>query len=305
MTVTKPPRVAPGDEIRIVAPASHFDRASFDRGVEIVKSLGWRPTWRDDLFATHRYLAGDDARRAAELAEAFADPKVKAIWCARGGYGTPRILDMLDWVRIVRSPKALIGFSDVTALLLALASHGMVGFHGPMISGRMAEKGLGAREKETLVACLGSTRPLGAWGEGRTVVAGVAEGKLVGGTLSMICAVLGTPFAAPSLFEGAILFLEDVGEKPFRLDRMMTQLALAGILERVAGVALGRFDGCVNPADPSVDGAKLVEELAAAAGKPTLAGLPFGHGGENRTLPVGVRARIADGTLSILEGAVG
>lgn len=282
--------------MRVVAPASCFERERFDRGLEVWKKLGFRVSWREDLFARDRYLAGSDERRAAELAEAFAMPDVKGVVCMRGGYGTPRILERLDFGALVKSPKVFLGFSDITALHFGFRTAGLGTFHGPNFGGL---DGASPAEVDSLLRTVGDPKPAGLFAEGRTVTKGTAEGPLLGGTLSMIGAVLGSRFV-PS-FEGAILFLEDTGEKAFRLDRVLTQLGLAGILGAAAGIAIGRFSkGEAPPLDPEA----TVEAIVKATGKPAIAGLPFGHEGENRTLPIGVRARIEDGRLTILEGAV-
>ena len=298
----RPPALRPGDQIRVIAPASPFDKLRFKKGVAVFEDLGFKVVWREDVFESERYLAGTDARRAAEIAEAFADPATKGIVCARGGYGTPRILPSLDFKKLSATPKVLVGFSDITALLLAMHTNGLVGFHGPNVTGRISEVGLDVDEKKSFLRTVGSPEPAGTVANGRTVVEGRAEGPLLGGNLAMVTALLGTKYSPD--YKGAILFLEDVGEKPFRLDRMMTHLKLAGVLDAVAGFALGRFSKCVNDADSSVIGGEVVAAIAGATGKPCLVDLPFGHDGENRTLPLGVRARIANGTLEILEAAV-
>lgn len=299
----RPPALRPGDLVRVIAPASPFDRGRFDKGVHVLEELGYRVAWRPDVFATEGYLAGDDERRAQELAGAFADPEARAIVCARGGYGTPRILPRIDFAALVKHPKVFVGFSDVTALLLAFHRAGMVTFHGPMATGRMAVgSGLTREEVGSFVRTVSGAEPAGVVGEGRVLVPGAAEGPLVGGNLALVAALLGTPWAP--LTEGAILFLEEVGEKPYRIDRMLTQLELAGALERIAGLCFGRFSGCENPADPAQRVDDLLAATARRLGKPALACLPFGHDGENRTLPVGVRARIAGGVLEVIEPAV-
>lgn len=305
----RPPALVRGDRVRVIAPASPFDRARFEKGVAALRAMGWEPVWREDLFDTESWLAGSDERRAAELVEAFEDPETKGIFCARGGYGSPRILPRLDLPRLARTPKVLVGFSDVTALLLAFhAQAGMVGFHGPLVTGRMAEPGLEERERDSLARTVGRSAPAGVVGGGVVLMPGSVEGPLLGGNLALVTALLGTRWSPD--YTGAILFLEDVGEKPYRIDRMWTQLVLAGVIERVAGIALGRFSGCENPADPSQDVASWFARAAREAGKPCLWGLPFGHDGENNTLPVGVRARIeapaggTPGALSVTEAAV-
>ena len=298
----KPPALRRGDLVRVIAPASPFDRGRFDKGVKVLEDLGFRVAWRPDVFSATGYVAGDDERRAKELVEAFADRETKGIVCARGGYGTPRILSRLDFAALVRSPKVFVGFSDVTALLLAFHRAGMVTFHGPMATGRMSEAEFSKEDADSFVRAVGEDKGSGAVGEGRVLVPGDAEGPLLGGNLAMVTALMGTPWAP--IAKGAIVFLEDVGEKPYRVDRMLMQLELAGVLGDAAGIAFGRFSGCENPADPAQKVDDVIAAIAKRIGKPAIAGLPFGHGGENRTLPLGVRARSSGGGLSVLAAAV-
>jgi muramoyltetrapeptide carboxypeptidase len=298
----RPPALREGDLVRVIAPASPFDRGRFDKGVRVLEELGFRVSWRPDVFTSAAYLAGDDERRAQELTEAFDDPQVRGIVCARGGYGTPRLLARLDFAALAKNPKVFVGFSDVTALLLAFHRAGLVTFHGPMTTGRMSEAAFSREDKDSFAKTVGEAKPPGVVGEGRVLVPGDAEGPLVGGNLALVAALCGTPWAP--LAQGAILFLEDVGEKPYRIDRRLTPLEHAGVLGAAAGIAFGRFSGCENPADPSQKVDDLLVAFAKKIGKPAVAGLPFGHDGENRTLPVGVRARLSNGVLSVIEPAV-
>lgn len=299
----RPPHLKRGDLVRIIAPASHFDRERFNRGVRVLEQeLGFRTAWRDDLFTQQRFLAGDDSRRAAELHDAFNDSEARAVFCARGGYGSARILRRLDSAVFRDHPKVLMGFSDVTALLLWMQRHaGLVVFHGPMVTGRMSD-GLSDADRDALIRTLSRPEPAGLLGQGATLVEGEAEGPLVGGSLAMLAAGVGTPYEPDT--EGSILFLEDVGEKPYRLDRMLRQLLQAGLLDDVAGLALGDFVGCDNPADPENDAAAILEDFARELAVPCVAQLPFGHGESNRVVPLGVRARLGDGALTVLEAAV-
>jgi muramoyltetrapeptide carboxypeptidase len=296
----KPRALRPGGTIGVVAPASAVDPEKLAAGEDRWRKAGFRVVRRDDLLAKCRYLAGDDARRAAELMQMIADPQVEAIVCARGGYGSPRILPRLDPALVRAARKPLIGFSDVTALLLWQRRHaGLMGFHGPML-----DRGgdLSDEEMEAIVAALeGSGAPpvlRGVPGAGRR-----AEGRLVGGSLSMLAASLGTRWEVDT--RGAILLLEDVGERPYRIDRMLEQLRQAGKLDRAVGIGLGRFDRCDEP-DGSVGVDDVLRETLDALGVPWVAGLPFGHGAPNLPWPVGARARLdgARGELHILERGV-
>ncbi|MEB2344037.1 MAG: LD-carboxypeptidase [Deltaproteobacteria bacterium] len=291
----KPHALRPGAAIGIAAPAAAVDPETLAAGEERWRQAGFAVVRRGDLLARHRYLAGDDARRAAELMELVADPRVGAIVCARGGYGTPRILDRLDAAAVRAARKPLVGFSDVTALLLwQRRAAGLVGFHGPML-----DRGGDLRDEElaALVAALGGGGPARPAWKGAAGGGGCAEGRLTGGSLTMVVASLGTPWEIDT--RGALLLLEDVGERPYRLDRLLAQLRSAGKLARVAGIGLGRFERCDEP-DGSVSAWEVLREVVEELGVPWVAGLPFGHGAPNLPWPVGARARL-DGTRAELQ----
>jgi muramoyltetrapeptide carboxypeptidase len=249
---------------------------------------------RPDLAARARYLAGDDTRRLEEWREAVADPEARAIFCARGGYGAMRILPGIDPAPLLARPKLLVGFSDVTAIHAALNRAGLATVHGPVLTqlGRAPEEAI--RHLEALL--LGEAPRAGAWeppapgaglvGTG-TIRPGRARGPLLGGSLAILAHLAGTPFL-PSL-DGAILLLEDVGEKPYRLDRYLTQLRLSGALDRVAGVAVGQLTQCD---EPGLRGADVVRELVAALGVPAVEGFPAGHEDANFAVPLGARATL-------------
>jgi muramoyltetrapeptide carboxypeptidase len=278
-----------------VAPSSPFDPAAFERGLAVLSGrFGLLPRTRADLTARRAYLAGDDARRAEEWREAVSDPEAKAIFCARGGYGAARILPAVDPAPLLARPKVLVGFSDVTAIHAVLNRAGLATVHGPVVTqlGRAPEDAV--RHLEAILF-EDPPRP-GAWGAPapgagvvaeRTVVPGRASGPLLGGTLMILAHLAGTPFA-PWL-DGAILLLEDVGEKPYRLDRCLTQLRQAGWLDRLAGIAIGQFTGCD---DGAVLAADVLREAAAAAGVPTIEGLQVGHVDGNLAVPLGARATL-------------
>ena len=301
MTALRKPRALPrGGTIGIAAPASAVDLDALAAGEKRWREAGFTVVRRDDLLAKRRYLAGDDARRAAELAELWSDARVDAIVCARGGWGCHRIIDRLDASAARDAAKPLVGYSDVTTLLLwQWRFAGLAGLHGPML-----ERALGDDEFGALVEMLTGTERLpveraGTGGAGATV-----EGPLVGGSLSLIAASLGTPWAIDA--SGAILLLEDRGERPYRVDRLLEQLRCAGVFERVAGVGFGYFEGCDEP-DGSITAREILREAVARIGVPWVEGLPFGHAAPNLAWPFGVRARL-DGdraTLQILERGVG
>jgi muramoyltetrapeptide carboxypeptidase len=292
--VILPPPLRPGDTVRVVAPSSPFDPAALERGLEVLTGrFGLRPRMRSDLSARRGYLAGDDARRADEWREAVEDPEARAIFCARGGYGAMRILAAVDPAPLLARPKALVGFSDVTAFHAVLNRAGLATVHGPVVTqlGRAPEDAL-----RHLEAVLGGAPRAGPWelpapGAGlvasRTVRAGRASGPILGGTLTILAHLAGTPFA-PRL-DGAILFLEDVGEKPYRIDRCLTQLRLAGALDGVAGVAVGQLTGCDDGGQLAAD---VVREAALALGVPAIEGVPAGHEDANFAIPLGARGTV-------------
>lgn len=294
-----PPALQPRDRVAVIAPASAFDRASFEAGLALIGAR-YRAEYGPGLFERHRYLAGDDARRLSELTAALADPDIRAVFCARGGYGSMRLLARLAAAGAPDPPKLLVGFSDITALHLWLQAHGRISVHGPVLTqlGRLPPATC-----ERLFGLLESTSPAPALSGTLTHVGGVAEGPLLGGNLSVVTRLLGTPFM-PAL-DGAILLLEDQGERPYRLDRMWTHLQLAGVFERVRGIVLGSFTGC-EERDAPYSSAEVLRELALATGLPCAGGFPIGHGDLNEPVPLGVRVRLdADArSLVFLEAAV-
>jgi len=293
------PGLKPGARVAVIAPASAFDRPSFESGLELIRAR-YQVHYQPAIFERHRYLAGSDARRLAELTEALRDPAIQGVFCARGGYGATRLLLKLAQLPPPGEGKLLVGFSDITALHLWLQSLAIMSIHGPVLT-QLAQ--LPAATRERLFALLESPSPAPALHATDTYVAGVAEGPLLGGTLSVVTRLLGTPYL-PSL-EGAILLLEDVGERPYRLDRMWTHLELAGVFRQIRGIALGSFTQC-EERDADYAAADVLRELAAATGLPCAAGFPIGHGAMNEPVPLGARARL-DATarsLTFLEAAV-
>jgi muramoyltetrapeptide carboxypeptidase len=303
----KPLAVRPGDTVAVVAPAGPFDRASLETGVAVIGDR-YRVRYDERIFSRRRYLAGNDDARFAELTGAFGDPEVKAVFCARGGYGAMRLLPRLGaWMAEAtaagnRIPgKPLIGFSDITALHQWLQSNGLVSIHAPVLTqlGRLP-----AGSSERLISLLESASPAEPLVGTETYVGGTAEGTLLGGNLSVFTRLLGTPFM-PDL-QGAVLVFEDLSEQPYRLDRMWTHLELAGVFRKVNGIVLGQFLGC-EPRDGGFTAGEVLRDLAAATGLPCAAGFPVGHGDDvNEAVPLGVRVRLdADAKrLSFLEPAV-
>lgn len=279
----KPPRLGPGSVIGIAAPAGPFEPAALSRGVEVLRAMDFEVVVPDDLFAANGYLAGTDAHRADVLNRLFFDPGIDAIMCARGGYGSLRILPLLDYTRLAAQPKVLIGFSDITALLTAVTSRcGLITFHGPVVT-TLAD----ASEKTVagLREAVASGRPLTVRSEGaRALRPGSASGPVCGGNLTTLCHLVGTPFA-PRL-RNRVVFLEDRGEAPYRIDRMLVHMRTAGCFDGIKGLVLGSFDGCGTPAEIL----KIVEDVFQEVEFPILAGVESGHTEPNLTLPLGARA---------------
>ena len=298
--VQKPPRLRPADRVSIVAPAGPFDRESFEAGFDVL-ARRYEPVFDPGISSKARYLAGDDDRRLAELHQALRDDRTRAVFCARGGYGAMRLLRRLHLDDA--PPKPLIGFSDITSLHLALLARGRASIHGPVLT-QLAKQPPDSLER--LFTLLESDQPAPPLPGTRSLVPGRVRGRLIGGNLSVLTRLLGTPYL-PDL-RGALLFIEDVGERPYRLDRMWTHLDLAGVFARdtgVAGIVLGEFTTCLEPsADYTPD--TILEELARATNLPCAAGFLFGHDDINHSLPHGCLAELdasttSPPTLSFLE----
>jgi muramoyltetrapeptide carboxypeptidase len=286
----KPRAIGPGARIGIAAPGGPVDPGKLEQGEAVLRGAGFEPVRRDDLLARRGYLAGDDARRAGELMAFVEDPRVDAVVCARGGYGCCRILDALDAAAVRAARKPLVGYSDVTALLLwQRRVAGLVGFHGPMLEhgAELAPAALDSLVDELTGA---APRPMVLQGIGRG--GGCAEGRLIGGNLVLVTASLGTRWELNA--RGAILLIEEVGEYPYRIDRMLQQLRGAGKLEHLVGVGVGDLSSCVDERFPEPSAEQVIEEIVAPLGVPLVIGLPIGHLKANRTWPVGARA-IIDG----------
>ncbi|HVL78650.1 MAG TPA: LD-carboxypeptidase [Sphingomicrobium sp.] len=312
----KPPRLRRGDTVGIVKPASFLaDDFDLQIAMEAIAAMGLVPKPAPHLRARHGYLAGSDESRAADLNAMYSDPSVRAVFAVRGGWGSARILPHLDFDLIRANPKLLIGFSDITALHMAFAARaGFPTIHGPNASsmwGKLswnAFKDLVFDGKAPLYRNPQATddRLVQRNWRTQTIRPGKAAGPLLGGNLTVLTALMGTPYL-PS-FDGAILFLEDVDEAEYRVDRMLTQLALAGVLRRVAGVVFGQCTNC-RAAGPSYGGFTLSQVLrqhVEPLGVPAYQGALIGHIDDQFSIPVGVRAEIdaSAGTIRILEPAV-
>ena len=289
----RPPRLRPGDLVAVPAPAGPVDPSRLERGVAVLR--GWGLDVRVDEPAAHAlpWLAGSDQDRADRLAAAWTDPDVRAVWTARGGYGTQRILDLLDWDAMAgAAPKLLAGFSDVTALHQAFASRlGLATLHAAGVAGLGDDDPATVEETRRLVLSGGPVTLHGAPDPG----GGTAEGVLVGGNLTLLATSVGTALVHPAA--GGIVLLEDVGEQPYRLDRSLTQLLRAGWFDDVRAVALGAFTDCGDAEHVTA----LLHDRLAPLGVPVLHGLPVGHVPANHPLLLGARATVdlATGTLTL------
>jgi muramoyltetrapeptide carboxypeptidase len=307
----KPAVLKPGDTIGIIATSGPVNLEALERGINTFEEWGLRVKVHPGVPERRGYLAGSDAGRASALNEFFADPEVRAIVCARGGYGAPRILNLVDFEVIRRNPKIFCGFSDITALHLALARKvDLVTFHSPM--GEVhREEGMLPFNAGWLRKALTESVPLGeitSPPDGprvRTLVGGRVTAPIVGGNLSLIAALMGTPYEVDT--RGKILLLEDIDEAPYRMDRMLMQLHLAGKLQEATGFLFGESVDCEGPKDgkPSLTLVEILEDLLVPLHKPLVYGFPCGHGDFRATVPFGVRATLdADrGTLTIEEAA--
>jgi muramoyltetrapeptide carboxypeptidase len=312
----KPPKLIQGNRVALVAPAGPLlEKDDLTRAEALCRALGYDPVLGKSAYARHGYLAGTDQERLADLNSALADPSIDALWCIRGGYGSIRLLGEVNYAALAHQPKALIGFSDITLLLNAFTRlTGVVTFHGPVARSSMPafsrwhfERVLSRAEVPGRLARMPAAPDVLIPQEDRIVTlrGGIAEGRLAGGNLTLLQCLIGTPYF-PDL-DGAILFLEDVGEDLYRVDRMLAHLRLVGALRRLSGVLIGRFT-CLERSGR--DGALGFDEVLASyfgpLGIPVAYGFPIGHIDAQWTLPLGILARLdADaGEVELLESAV-
>ncbi|MDW3196938.1 MAG: LD-carboxypeptidase [Cytophagales bacterium] len=302
----KPPALKKGGTVGLVTPASSLTRSAFEKTLANIETLGFKVKYSDNLRVTRGFLSGTDAQRLTDLHEMFENGEVDAIICARGGYGSARLLPNLQADLIKRNAKPLVGYSDITALhQFIYAKTGLVTFHGPV--GASDYNDFTRDYMEDLVM-KGKKIKIQA-DEPQVIVPGEAEGQLVGGNLSLLASLVGTPYQMT--YEGHILFIEEIGESTYRVDRMLTQLVQSGALKGVKGIALGYFTNCdAKPGDrgyeQSISLMEVFKDQFEDLGVPVLAGLPFGHEEHNATLPVGVRAKLdtSKGSIKTLEAAV-
>lgn len=300
----RPPPLRAGARVALVAPAGPLrGEEDLRRAVENARSFGWEPVVGEHALARCGYLAGADRERLHDLNAALATETIDGIWCLRGGYGAMRLLEHVDYDAMRRRPKVLLGYSDITALHAAMATRAnVITYHGPT-----ARAALTPFSRASLERALRGDDPCGVAPDARPLVGGRARGPLAGGNLALLCALCGTPYA-PTL-EGAILVMEDVNEAVYRVDRMLSQLHLSGMLARCAGIIFGRFTDVPTDAPEEATGARTLDdvlsETAARAGVPCITGAPVGHIDDQWTLPLGATAELdADArTLRVISEA--
>jgi muramoyltetrapeptide carboxypeptidase len=308
LKLVKPRALRPGDTVGVVAPASNIKRADLEAGCEALRRAGYIPVYCDSILEQDLYFAGSVKRRAGELEEMFVREDVRAIVCARGGYGANYLLNALDLKKISGHPKLFVGYSDITALLTYFHDvEGLVTFHGPM-----AAKDWAHEDGVDLPSWQAAVSSATAWDvplnpNVSALVDGEAEGVLYGGCLSILAASLGTPYEIKT--EGTILFLEDLATKPYQIDRMLMQLKLGGHLDHVRGIVFGEMLDCVQSANQGYTLQDVVTRIVGDLGAPVAFGVKSGHvKSSNITLPFGVSAKLTVRTgqvaLRVLESAV-
>lgn len=308
----KPKAITNGATIGVISPAScPPDEEKFRRGIDYLKKLGYKVVESKHVLDNHGYLAGKDEDRVDDFNLMFRDPQVDAIFCSRGGYGTPRIINQVDFEAIKNNPKIFVGYSDITTLNLAIwQKTGLMSFSGPMVAVEMG-KGIDSFTERSFWQALKSVEPLGTLKNPpdnpiKIIKPGKVNGKLLGGCLSLINVVLGTPYCPD--FAGAILFIEDIDEEPYRIDRHLAQLRMAGILEQVSGIVLGKFVDCVpsEPEKPNLELEQISEDYFKDLDIPIISNFAYGHVPVKHTMPIGIQAELDtdQGGLIINESAV-
>ncbi len=300
----RPQALKPGDTLAIISPAGPSSVEDMDAGIAYIESVGLRPKVMPHARNKHYYLAGEDSHRLADLHAAFADPQVQGILAARGGYGCMRLLPQINWDLIQANPKVFIGFSDLTSLLLPIYQRtGLIGFHGPMLTSNLIEGDTYSQDALWKQVMAQVTYPYTVPNNAPYTCfkSGVAEGPLVGGNLSLLSGLCGTPYQPQT--QGAILFIEDWHEQFYSLDRQFTQLKLAGMFEGIAGLLLCDFTEIEIEADWNYSLTALLQDLTSFLSVPVGYGFSVGHGDQTATFPIGALARFeaASGHLQILS----
>ena len=284
-TLIVPPFLRPGDTIGIATPASPYQAEAFQKGIHLLKQWGFQVALGRKSIGRKGYLAGTDRERAEELMGLFTNPEIQAILCSRGGYGTMRLLEYLDFKIIKDHPKLFMGFSDVTVLLMALwEKAGLMAFHGPMVTSLSKLKTSSLNRVQATLK--GHYQVQLSLDKNRAFLPGSARGALIGGNLTLLAHLIGTPYEP--VWDDTILFLEDCGEEPYRLDRLFLHLRLCGCLEKVSAILLGTFSGANKKELPMTK----IKEMLKDSNVPIWTGLPIGHGSRNIPLPVGATASI-------------
>jgi muramoyltetrapeptide carboxypeptidase len=317
-TLTKPKALQPGDTIGVIAPSSYAsDPVKLALGPKTIEHFGLKIKWGQHAKKRYGYLSGTIEERLADLHEMFADPEVKGVFCLRGGYGSPQLLDRIDYSLIRRNPKVFAGYSDITALHLAIHRHaGLVTFHSPVVLSKFTEwsqdhfrRSVFTMESPRTIQNPPEKNPLRPAHPVRAIRPGKAKGALIGGNLTLISSLMGTPHEIDT--RGKIFFFEDVGEEPYRIDRMLTQLRLAGKLDHAAGIIAGECVDC-NPKEfrPGFESTfslnEVFDQILGSLRIPVLSGLLIGHTDDQATLPLGIEAEFDtnDGSLSLLDSGV-
>jgi len=286
--ILAPEKLERGDTIGIAAPASPFDLRKFNRGIDVLESMGFNVYIPEGIFNRNGYLAGTDVQRASVLNNLFSKKNIKAIVCVRGGFGSLKILSSLDYENILNNPKIFVGYSDVTALLSALFKKcRLISFHGPMATE------LGSASQRTInsmFSALTSRSDFEIFSKkGTSLKPGIGSGILLGGNLSTLCHLTGTPYLPD--FKGSILFIEERGEAVYRIDRMLTHMKMAGCFKGISGLVLGSFTDCGSVKEIN----KIITGLFENIDIPILSGFAAGHGKENITIPFGLKANLDAG----------
>lgn len=308
----KPPILKPGNIIGLIAPGSYISQKQLEESIENFENLGYKVKYSERILDKHGYLAGYDSIRVQDIHQMFADDEVDAIAAVRGGYGCARILPMLDYNLIKSNPKILIGYSDITSLLYGIYSQtGLVCFHGPVGTSTFNEYSV--NHFNNILSSKASEYKMTNLPEDaeqiKVIVNGVGSGELVGGNLSIVVSMIGTEYDIDT--DGKIIFLEDIGEEPYRIDRMLTQMKQSGKFKNCAGIALGVFRKCeIDPDDPEFDNSLTLQQVfidrLGDLDVPVIYGLSFGHITNKFTLPFGIKAKLDtyNKSLTLLENSV-
>lgn len=304
-SLIKPQAIPKNGTVQLITPASALSRSAFEKMLENIEQMGFKAKYSDNLKVRSGFLSGTDQQRVQDLHAAFTDDTVDGIICGRGGYGSGRLLPLIDFDLIRNNPKVLVGFSDITAVLMGMyQKSGLVGFHGPV-----GASGYNDFTMDYLIDTVVKGKKVKIQTDEDALFGGECEGKLIGGNLSLLVSQIGTPYDVD--YSGHILFIEEIGESTYRVDRMLTQLLNAGKLDGVKGIALGYFTNCdAQKDDPyfefSISLDEVFKERLGSLGVPVAKGFPVGHEAHNATLPIGINARMdADkGEIKVLESPV-